>query len=182
MSVRVSSLRAAASAPPPLLLLLAATPAPRSAPETAVKAAFLVKFGAYVDWPAPASDQPMVLCVVGRDTLGRMIDEAVVGQEIGGQPIILRHLGRVDPSSGCRIAYIAGSPAQPVEASLAALASAPVLTATDSEAGPAHGIIHFEIAQNRIRFRIDQQQAARAGLTISSKLLALALSVQTKDS
>ncbi len=51
---------------------------------------------------------------------------------------------------------------------------------TDADMGRAQGMIHFEVADRRVRFRVDAVQAGTARLVISSKLLALALSVRTK--
>jgi hypothetical protein len=39
-------------------------------------------------------------------------------------------------------------------------------------------MIHFQVAQSRVRFHIDDRAAAESKLDISSKLLALALSVR----
>jgi hypothetical protein len=42
-------------------------------------------------------------------------------------------------------------------------------------------MIHFVVAQGRVRFHIDEAAAVRSGLTINSRLLALALSVRQRD-
>jgi hypothetical protein len=52
-----------------------------------------------------------------------------------------------------------------------------VLVVTDSANGADRGQIHFAIDQNRVRFHVDDAAAKKAGLTISSRLLSLALSV-----
>ena len=161
--------------------LCGASPLPLNAPESAVKAAFLAKFAAYVDWPRGVAAPAFTLCIVGRASLGRLVDQAAAGQILNGQPIVVRHIPRIDASSGCRVAYLAGSAAQSVDAAIVALRKAAVLTVTDSESGSVAGMIHFEVVDRRVRFRIDQVQANAAGLTISSKLLALALSVRTKE-
>jgi hypothetical protein len=57
----------------------------------------------------------------------------------------------------------------------------PVLTVTDEAQGSAHGIIHFVIRGNRVRFAIDDAAAAKNGMTISSKLMRLALSVRLRN-
>ena len=155
------------------LVLGGASPPPASAPEPAVKAAFLAKFAAYVDWPTSAAGQPLSLCIVGNDAFGRLIDQATAGQLLDGRPIVVRHIPQIGPASGCRIAYLAGSPAQSVEASLAALGTTAVLTVTDAENGSVAGMIHFELADRRVRFRIDQIQANAAGLTILPSFLRL---------
>ena len=162
----------------PIALLAPAIARAQSASETAVKAAFVAKFGAYVSWPG--ADGPIVICAVGRDVLGDALDRAVAGQQINGRPLVVRKIDAVDRNSGCAIAYLAGSAQQSVPAGLAALRSAPVLTVTDSRWSSARGMIHFQVAQSRVRFHIDDRAAAESRLDISSKLLALALSVRTR--
>lgn len=152
--------------------------------EAAVKAAFLPKFAPYATWPAPsvpAAGASYVICVVGRDPFGSLIDEAVVGQRRDVSPLSVRRLDRVDRSSGCHIVYFGGSTVQPVAAGLAALAGAPVLTVTDARVGRDRGIVHFELKSGRVRFHIDDAAAARADLVLSSKLLSLALSVKQRE-
>jgi len=57
-----------------------------------------------------------------------------------------------------------------------------VLTVTDSMTDPrSKGIINFVIDNNRVRFEIDNRAAAENGLTISSKLLSLAISVRPRS-
>lgn len=151
--------------------------------EAAVKAAFLPKFAPYATWPAlsvPPAGASYVICVVGRDPFGALIDDAVVGERRDVSPLSVRRLDRVDRGSGCHIVYFGGSAVQPVAAGLAALAGAPVLTVTDARVGRDRGIVHFELKSGRVRFHIDNEAAARADLILSSKLLSLALSVKQR--
>src|SRR3546814_2164552 len=63
--------------------------------EISVKAAFLPKFAAYVNWPPSvmgAPDDPLQLCVIGRDPFGPRLDEAASRQHIDQHPILVRHL------------------------------------------------------------------------------------------
>jgi hypothetical protein len=162
----------------PIALLAPSIAYAQSASETAIKAAFLAKFGAYVSWPDVSG--PIVICAVGDDALGNALERAAGGQQIDGRPLVVRKLDSVSRGSGCTIAYLAGSSRQSVAAALAALRSAPVLTVTDSRESNARGMIHFQLAQNRVRFYIDDREAAESGLGISSKLLALALGVRAR--
>ena len=165
-------------------LALAVAPAPvgaQSAPTASdVKAAYLLKFGAFVDWPAQANAEtsPMILCIVGRDPVANLIARQAAGVKVGARPLRLRRLQQVTAEAGCHIAYIGGSAEQTVADGVRALAGAPVLTVTDSEHGDARGMIHFALQQSRVKFHIDSGAATRGGLTLSSKLLALALSVK----
>jgi hypothetical protein len=157
---------------------LCAVPAPAAAPpsDLAVKAAFLTKFPAYVAWPAAARPRPggpVQICLVGGDPFGRLLDEAARGQQIDGHPLQVRRLDAAGQAAGCHIAYVHGGGA-------AGLEGRPVLTVTDARGGAQGGMIHFVIHQGRVRFNIDQAQAAKSGVGISSRLLSLALSVRQK--
>lgn len=142
--------------------------------EYAVKAAFLTKFGAFMTLPSGGGT--LQLCVVGADPFGGRLEQAVQSQ--WGQPIAIRRLAEVDRGTGCNVVYAAGSPRQSVAQTLQALRGAPVLTVTDASRGGARGMIHFVVFQDRVRFHIDASQAAQCGISISSKLLSLALSVK----
>lgn len=165
-----------------LVILLGAGPAPAGAREASleypVKAAFLYKFGSFVIWPAsafPGPNAPLVVCVVGRDPFGALLDRTVRGQTIDGRPVVVRRFGTAQAGEPCNIAFLGGSREQSVEAAAAALAGSPVLTVSE---GPAAGsAIQFLVIDNRVRFVIDQRVADAAGLSISSKLLNLAVAV-----
>jgi hypothetical protein len=146
--------------------------------EYAVKAAYLAKFAPFVEWP-PASLAPgaaLQVCIAGPDPFGPAIDRAMAGQAVADHRIQLVRLARVDGQAPCHILYIRGSRLQSAAEALAAVRGRPVLTVTDAaERGPAHGLLHFVLVDNRVRFEVDPAAVAASGLMISSKLLNLAL-------
>lgn len=150
--------------------------------EAAVKATFLYRFGAFVEWPDTAFKAPdaqVDLCIIGADPFGPSLEDQVREQHIAGRPIHVRRFTGVDGVAGCHILYVAPNRLLSVEDALRAARGAPVLTVTDAATDPhVRGMIHFVVVDNRVRFHIDQVRAAQSGLTISSRLLALALSVR----
>jgi hypothetical protein len=147
--------------------------------EASARAAFLVKLAPFVDWPArPSATDPFVICVVGKDPFGVVLDRAIVGQSAAGRPIVTKRLVRVERDAGCQIMYLGGSPAQTARDALAAVHAMPVLTVTAG--GRAPGIVDLAPGTDPIRFRIDDRAAAESGLKISSKLLGLAVSVRPR--
>jgi len=152
--------------------------------EYAVKAAYLSKFGFYVEWPKSAFNgpaSPINLCVIGDDPFNNLLDEAVAGQQVEGRAIVVRRLKAVARDAGCHIAYIGGD-ARAAPA-IDALRGTPTLVVTDAHGGSgAAGVIHFVLKDNRVRFTIDDETAAQNGLAISSKLLSLALNVKPRGS
>jgi hypothetical protein len=161
-------------------LLCASFPAAAQPSDVAVKAAFLSKFGSYVGWPGASANGPINLCLVGSDPFGRLIEHALRGQHAGGRPLRLVRMSNADGAAGCHIAFVQGANAAATGAMLGALRGKAVLTVTDARAGGPQGMIHFVIHQGRVRFHVDDAGAARSGLSISSRLLGLALSVRQR--
>lgn len=163
-----------------LLLLPASARAQSSALELAVKATYLYKLAPFVSWPAGVlngPEEPLVICIQGQDPFGAVLDRAVAGQRVGGHPIAVRRLTKVDRTAACHILYLAGSPAQSAGQGLDAVQGTPVLTVTDAARGASRGMIHLVLDGGRVRFAVDAGRAETSGLAISSKLLALATQV-----
>jgi hypothetical protein len=153
--------------------------------EYAVKATFLYKFAAFVEWPPAAFASPTTpidLCVALYDPFGGLLEQAAAGQRVGERPIVVRRLAASEPMSDCHILYLgAGAGMEAVAEALATVRGTPVLTVTDAARDPrATGIINFVIENNRVRFEIDDRAAAENGLAISSKLLSLAVFVRPR--
>jgi hypothetical protein len=158
-----------------------ATAAHAQPSETAVKAAFLPRFARYVTWPsaaAPGVGEAFVLCVVGDDRFGRLLDDAARAQSIDGRPVTVRRMRDGTNASACHVAFVQGTKQQPVGQLLAAMGRRPILTVTDASSGGQRGMIHFSIQNGRVRFFIDQGAAQQRGMIISSRLLALAVGVK----
>lgn len=153
--------------------------------ENDVKAAYLSKIGLFVEWPKSAFAGPtsaITVCVAGENPFGDALDKVVEGQRVGGRPIQIHYLKAVAGNSGCDILYVAGSGTQSVADALNAVDGSAVLTVTDAASDDhAAGIIEFVVQNNRVRFNIDEQAAARNGISISPHLISLALSVRSKN-
>jgi hypothetical protein len=148
--------------------------------EYAVKAAYLYKFAPFVEWPPSAFDSatsPFHVCILGRDPFGSNLDQAVSGQRVDEHRVVIRRLDRVDAASGCHILYLGASPNQTMAEALRAVRGSPILTVADS-GRDVGAIIKFIVKDNRVRFDIDTSAAAANHVTISSKLLGMAMTVR----
>ena len=151
--------------------------------EYPVKATYLYKFAPFVIWPEAAfsgATSPFVICILGDDPFGPVLDQAVSSQRVGQRPLVVRRLDHVDRGMGCQILYLGGARGQSAGDAIAAVRGTPVLTVTDAARAEPQGVIHFVVRDNRVRFQIDDQAAAQNGLAISSKLLSLAVSVRPR--
>lgn len=141
----------------------------------AVKATYLYKLAPFVEWPPGNPARPFTICIVGPDPFGPVLDQAIAGQTYSGRPFAVARMATLN-AGACDIVYAGGAPQQ-VAATLHAAEGHPVLTVTDGSRTP--GMVDFMLHNGKVRFRIDQAAAETHGLTISSKLLSLALSVRT---
>lgn len=159
----------------PLQVVAAPQPAQTSL-EYSVKANYLVRFAAFVEWPAQSfagSQSPVVVCVVGRDPFNGALDRAANGQTAHGRALAVRRPGTAEAAAGCHILYVGRGGGDMVPQG-----SRAILLVTDAGVSSDRGMIHFVIDDDRVRFHIDLQAASRGRLSISSRLLNLALSVR----
>lgn len=157
--------------------LCMSAPALAEVSDVAVKAAFIPKFARYVTWPANAPSRTsgqMIICIIGDDPFGTMLNHTAAGQQVDGRSFQVKRLASAAGASDCAIAFVDGAR---TGETLAALGRQPILTVTDSRSSSQRGVIHFAIVDGRVRFFIDNAQAQARGLTISSRLLALAVGV-----
>jgi hypothetical protein len=152
--------------------------------EYAVKATYLYKLGPFIEWPGVSPNDPAMtfkICIVGRDPFGQVLDRAVSGRLIANRKIVIIRLPLARSEDGCHVMYLTESSEQSVADALRAMKGQPILTVTENGvASEEKGIVNFVIRDNRVRFEIDDQAAAENGITISSKVLDLAVHVKRR--
>jgi hypothetical protein len=137
--------------------------------EYRVKAALLVNFMKFVQWP---HDGALTLCLVG-DAPG--LDVALAAREANGRQISAVRIRAQDDATKCDVLFISASVGRFTGDVLARLGLAPVLTVGETDPFLSDGgIVRFFVEANRIRFQINAKAADRRGLKISSQLLSLA--------
>jgi hypothetical protein len=150
--------------------------------EYQVKAAFLLNFARYVDWPPDSfgsPSDPIAICILGQDPMGRLLDDAVGGKTVESHSLTVRRIAQIREAAACHIVFVAASPKISREA-LASLSMPGVLTVGESEGFARQGgIIGFRVEDERhIRFDVNLDAAREAHLRISSHLLSLATIVK----
>jgi len=152
-------------------------------PETELrtKAAYLYKFGAFVDWPAkafPSADAPVVIALFEADALADELSLVVGGRRLQGRPVAVRKLHAGDPMAGVHVLFV-GRGADPQDA-LSLVRGQPVLTVADTALpSTVRSMIRFQMIDGRLRFDVSLKAAEQASLGISARLLAVAHHVDT---
>jgi hypothetical protein len=146
--------------------------------EYRIKAAFLFNFMQFVQWPptAFADDRaPLVICVVGSDPFGEVLDQTLEGESIANRSIVARRPSDAESLDSCQLLFVSRSEQPRLDRLLRSVSrSAPVLTVSDIDGFVASGgTIGFFLERNHVRFEINPSQARRHGLKLSSQLLDL---------
>jgi hypothetical protein len=157
----------------------------KAASEYQVKAAFLYNFAKFVDWPPSAfsdAKQPLEICVYGHDPFGTALEDALLGKAIGDRRVGLGKAMQFQDLAGCHVVFVSSSAHESAADLANRLKGRAVLLVGESDGFAASGgTILFTIEDNRVHFVINPDAADRAGLKISSKLLALAKIVRDSN-
>jgi hypothetical protein len=142
-----------------------------------VRAAYLYRFLAYVDWPDQAfatPEAPLVIGVVANDAVATELSRVLIGRTAHGRPVAARRLVPGDSLDGVQALYV-GDAALLRSAWLQRARERPVLIVADGVASlDAGAALAFVRVDDRLRFDASLRAVERAGLRVSSRLLALA--------
>src|SRR5262245_16356119 len=79
------------------------------ASEHEVKAAWLLNFARYVDWPSNAfssPEAPLVIAVVGQDPFCLTLERILSNKVVKGRRFSLKRLAADDSLQGCHVVYL----------------------------------------------------------------------------
>ena len=148
-----------------------------------LKAAFLFNVARFVEGPADAfatATTPITIGVLGDDPFGASLDTLVAGESVRNRPLQVRRYRSVENIEACHVLFISSSEAGQLDHIARAIGRRSILTVGETKDFATHaGIVGFELAQRRLRLRINLAAATNARLTISSKLLRQAQIVRS---
>jgi YfiR/HmsC-like len=146
--------------------------------EYKLKSAILYHLTQFVEWPDtayPDRHAPILLCILGQDPFANSLASGIPKESDSGRAMQIRHLQSDVEFPGCHILYISSSERKTVAHTFSILNGFSILTVGEMAQFANHGgIVQFSLEDRHVRFAINVDAASRAGLKISSKLLALA--------
>jgi hypothetical protein len=146
--------------------------------EYKLKSAILYHLTQFVEWPDtayPDRHAPILLCILGQDPFANSLASGIPKETDSGRAMLIRHLQSDAEFPGCHILYISSSERKTVAHTFSILNGSSILTVGEMAQFANHGgVVQFSLEDRHVRFAINVDAASRAGLKISSKLLALA--------
>lgn len=150
-----------------------------SAPEAALKAAFIYNFTKFVSWPAPAEQAGFHLCTVGQAAVIEAL-QGFEGRLVADKPIhVLRNPAR-ERLRDCQLLYVPESWQPNLQASLLQeVQGAAILTVGDGARFIDNGGMIMLLREGgRLRFEINLGLAQAQGFKVAAPLLRLARRVK----
>ena len=145
--------------------------------EYQVKAAFLLNFTKFIDWPNPVpGDTPFTICILGDDPFGGAVDRIIEGETVNGRRLAVERI-RSQQAQSCQIVYVSRSEKE-VSRFLSGLGHGVLTVGEGNQFLREGGMIAFVVSSRHVRFDVNQTAAANAGLRLSSKLLSVARTVE----
>jgi len=143
-----------------------------------LEAVYLYNFAKFVRWPQGNPGAAVNICVVARKEFVDDLTKVVAGESIGSRPLTVRVVERPEDEPSCNLLFMDFSAKERLGGLLAGASGRPILTVSDIpgflEKG---GMIQFVVVNNRVRFAVDLRPAAQGGLSLSSELLKVAITV-----
>jgi hypothetical protein len=147
--------------------------------EYQIKAAFIFNFARLIEWPQtafPEPTSPLVIGVLGDNPFHEDLQKTLRDKAVDKHPLIIKEFKSLGEATNCHILFISNSEKPRLAQVLEGVKRTSVLTVGEMERFTENGgMINFIREGTKIRFRINHETAADAGLKISSKLLSLAL-------
>jgi len=148
--------------------------------EVAVKAAYLYRFAAFVEWPAGVMEKaPFTIALIGADDVAEELGKLVPDLVVHGLEVEMVRARRRADLANAHMVYV-GRGAMPVASPmLDALPGRPLLVVSDNERELGNGaVINFVRVGPNVRFEVSLPAADRRQLRIGSGLLSVAARVE----
>ncbi len=143
-----------------------------------VKAAYLLKFPDFIEWPPHAfsnATAPFVIAVSGADDVYGELRELAPVNRVQGRRIEVLRLPHPEPGTVTHLVFVGSDRSSELPGWVAAYAGRPVVVVADTAGGLESGaMLNFVEVDNRLRFEAAPAAAEGAGLRLSSRLLGVA--------
>jgi hypothetical protein len=165
------------------LLFLVLASATQLSREEDLKAALLLSFVQFTDWPNNAGvEVPIVIGILGQPELYNSMMRLTAGKLVHGRPIQVRGIRHPGDQKLCNVVYLGSLSGNKLEEHLLVSKDTPVLTIGEGDRfHKSGGIIQLLIEDGRLSFSVHLGRLGNTKLNISSKLLRLGYTVKSQS-
>jgi YfiR/HmsC-like len=143
--------------------------------EYQVKAALILNFAEFIEWPAsefPDARAPILVGVLGDDPFGDALEMTFQGETAQGRSFVVKRSQQLDDLRNCHLLFVSKSEKDRQADILSSLNGRSIVTIGESDGfAQQGGVINFYIENNRVHFEINLDAAQHKSLRINSQLL-----------
>ncbi len=162
----------------PIFMLLAFTAGANAATkEYRFKAAFLIQFVKYTQWPKINGDQ-IVVGIIGDDSFGDALDK-YQDKNVQGKNLVFINIDDINEAKTCcQLLFISVSEKDRIDGIINALAGKPILTVSEiDDFTQKGGMIYLVRKGTKQKFMVSVKNADKGSLKFSPHMLKVASSV-----
>jgi hypothetical protein len=162
-----------------VLAATAATAPLRAQPslEYPVKAALLLNFARFIEWPAGAfadAQAPVHVCVFGQNPFGDGLERTMQGETVGGRPLAARQVKSHADGAGCHLLFVPSGTELRAGTLIREEKSYAVTVGESPRFEAMGGAVNLILQEGRVRFNVNLQAVESRGIRISARMLQLA--------
>jgi hypothetical protein len=139
------------------------------------QALFIYNFLSHIKWPEEAIGSKYVIGVLGTTTTSKYLEKFTTNKKIGMRSIEVKSFPSITSLSNCQVLLVANSQSKEINTVTQKLQGKSCLIIGEKEGLTKEGaVIDFSIVEGKLRFKINEQNAVKQNLIISSSLLQMA--------
>ncbi len=150
------------------------------AAEYKIKAAFLLNFAKFINWPEDSfagDGSSFKVCVLGEDPFGAALS-TIESRTVANRKVDLYYVNTLEEAVGCHLLFVSASEKNNLPLIRERLKDLPITTVSDIKGFAENGgIIEFLTREDKVAFTINLNRARKQRLNIPSALLSLATKV-----
>ena len=142
-----------------------------------VKAALLLNFARFIEWPESAFTGPRApihICVFAPSPFGDVLDRTLHSETVRERPISTRVVHNVSESDGCHLLFIREGAETRAEGVLLEGGPHTVTVGESPRFEKMGGAVTFVIEGGRVRFNVNMRPVEERGVRISARMLHVA--------
>ena len=149
----------------------------QSALEYDVKAALLLNFARYIEWPDTAFESvrsPIDVCVLSPSPFGEALERTLAGETIANRSLSARTIKGVSDSAGCHLLFIPSGAESRASALIRQGGPHTVTVGESRRFADMGGAVNLVLEDGRVRFNVNLRPVEDRGVRISARMLQLA--------
>ena len=142
-----------------------------------VKAAFLLNFARFIEWPDTAfatAQAPIHVCVFGHNPFGDRLARTLQGENVHNRALTARQVKSQGESAACHLLFVPSGNESRAAAVIQQENSFAVTVGESPRFEAMGGAVNLVLEEGRVRFNVNLQPVESRGIRISARMLQLA--------